>query len=134
MKKYPEKILVAWAEAISGNSEIRDWLMKNGYPELGLFRFALFFDKKACNWLLKHAHHLMATIKAVEGKKDAFRWLEVNNLSMLIRLAKAADNDKKELNHLLKTDPLFAAIALRIQSVKNEIEEANNDVHRWGFD
>ena len=36
MKKYPEKIVVAWGEAISGNIEIRDWLMKNNYPELGL--------------------------------------------------------------------------------------------------
>jgi hypothetical protein len=134
MKKYPEKILVAWAEAISGNSEIRDWLMKNGYPELGLFRFALFFDEKAGKWLLNHAPHLMATIKAVEGKKEAYKWLELNKLTLLIRLAKAADNNKKELNYLIKNDPLFASIALRIQMVKNEIEEANNDVHRWGFE
>lgn len=134
MKKYPEKILVAWAEAISGNAEIRDWLMKNGYPELGLFRFALFFDKPACDWLLKKAPHLLATIKAVEGKKQAFKWLEVNKLHLLIRLAKAADNNKEELDYLLKNDPLFAAIALRIRLVKNEIEEANNDAHRWGFE
>ena len=39
--EYPPKILVAWGEAISGNGEIRDWLIKNGYPELGLFTFAL---------------------------------------------------------------------------------------------
>ena len=134
MKKYPEKILVAWAEAISGNAEIRDWLMKNGYPELGLFRFALFFDKAACDWLIKNAPHLMATIKAIEGKKQAFKWLEVNQFDLLIRLAKASDNNKEELKYLMRNDPLFAAIALRIQLVKNEIEEANNDVHRWGFE
>lgn len=133
MKRYSEKILVAWAECISGNEEIRDWLMKNGYPELGLFRFALFFDKKSCAWLFKNAPHLLATINAIEGKKPAISWLERNNYKLLLRIAKAADNDKEEMNWLLKNDPLFAAIASRIKTVKNEIEEANNDVHRWGY-
>ena len=54
MKKYPEKILLAWGEAIGGNVEIRDWLLKEGYPELGLFCYALYFDKKSCEWLLKN--------------------------------------------------------------------------------
>ena len=43
---YPPKILVAWGEAISGNSKILDWLMKNGYPELGIFCHALKNDVK----------------------------------------------------------------------------------------
>jgi hypothetical protein len=33
---YPAKVLVAWAEAIGGNAAIRDWLLRNGYKELGL--------------------------------------------------------------------------------------------------
>ena len=37
--KYPAKILVDWIDAICGNSEIRDWLIKNGYEDLGLFTF-----------------------------------------------------------------------------------------------
>ena len=69
MRVYSEKILLAWGEAIGGNLEIRDWLMKNGYPELGLFCFALYFDKKSSAWLLKNAPHLLALIKAVEGKR-----------------------------------------------------------------
>ena len=36
-RQYPVKVLVAWGEAISGNAEFRDWLLGNGYPELGLF-------------------------------------------------------------------------------------------------
>jgi hypothetical protein len=134
MKKYSEKILVAWAESISGNEQIRDWLMKNGYPELGLFRFALFFDKKSCQWLMKNAPHLMATINAIEGKKPALNWLKRNNFHLLVRLAKASDNDKDQMKWLMKNDPLFAAIAARIKLVKDEIEEANNDVHRWGYE
>ena len=56
MRVYSEKILLAWGEAIGGNLEIRDWLMKNGYPELGLFCFALYFDKNHQHGYLKMLH------------------------------------------------------------------------------
>ncbi|MGC6489869.1 MAG: hypothetical protein ACON5E_01130 [Flavobacteriales bacterium] len=134
MKHYPEKILVAWGEAISGNIEIRDWLMKNNYPELGLFCFALYFDKKASNWLLKNAPHLLATIKGVEGKKEALIWLEKNGFHLLARVAKAADEDKNQMKWLMINDRLFALIAQRIKMIKDDIEEINNDVHRWGYE
>ncbi|MGC6470282.1 MAG: hypothetical protein ACON4E_03305 [Flavobacteriales bacterium] len=134
MKHYPEKILVAWGEAISGNTEIRDWLMKNNYPELGLFCFALYFDKKASNWLLKNAPHLLATIKGVEGKKEALIWLEKNGFHLLARVAKAADEDKNQMKWLMINDRLFALIAQRIKMIKDDIEEINNDVHRWGYE
>jgi hypothetical protein len=35
---------------------------------------------------------------------------------------------------LMKNDKLFAAIAQRIKLVKDDIEETNNDVHRWGYE
>lgn len=134
MKKYSEKILIAWGEAISGNREIRDWLMKNNYPELGLFCFALYFDKKASDWLLKNAPHLLATIKAVEGKKEPLKWLEKNGFYLLARIAKAADNDKENMQWLMSNERLFGVIAQRIKMVKDDIEDANNDVHRWGYE
>lgn len=133
MKQYPEKILVAWGEAISGNAEIRDWLMKNGYPELGLFVFALYFDKKASDWLMKHAPHLLATVKAVEGKKDARAWLQ-KGYPLLHQVALAADDDKEAMRNLVIHDRIMAVIAQKIKSVKDDIEEANNDVHRWGYE
>ena len=33
LRPYPTKVLLAWAEAISGNEEFRDWLMGSEYPE-----------------------------------------------------------------------------------------------------
>ena len=83
---------------------------------------------------MKNAPHLMATINAIEGKKPALNWLKRNNFHLLVRLAKASDNDKDQMKWLIKNDPLFAAIAARIKLVKDEIEEANNDVHRWGYE
>ena len=38
---YPAKILLAWKEAIGGNKEIRSFLLKSKYKELGVFCFAL---------------------------------------------------------------------------------------------
>ena len=134
MKKYPEKILIAWGEAISGNREIRDWLMKNNYPELGLFCFALYFDKRASEWLIKNAPHLLATIKGVEGKKEPLRWLEKNGFHLLACIAKAADGDQEQMKWLMTNERLFGVIAQRIKMVKDDIEDANNDVHRWGYE
>ena len=133
MKQYPEKILLAWGEAIGGNTEIRDWLLKKGYPELGLFCFALYFDEKASEWLLKNTPHLLALIKAAEGKKDARMWLNAK-FPLLYCMALAADGEKKEMETLIRKDRLMAGIAQKIKFAKDQIEEANNDVHRWGYD
>lgn len=133
MKKYPEKILLAWGEAIGGNVEIRDWLLKEGYPELGLFCYALYFDKKSCEWLLKNTPHLLALIKASEGKKDALMWLKAK-FPVLYKVALAADGEVFQMENLMRTDKLMAGIAQKIKFTKDKIEEANNDVHRWGFE
>ena len=133
MKRYPEKILLAWGEAIGGNVEIRYWLLKEGYPELGLFCFALYFDKKSSEWLLKNTPHLLALIKASEGKKDALMWLKAK-FPVLYMVALAADGEVSEMEHLMKKDKLMAGIAQKIKFTKDKIEEANNDVHRWGFE
>ena len=49
-------------------------------------------------------------------------------------MALAADNDEDALARLMRGNPdingIWVLIALRIQHVKNDIEEANNDVHR----
>ena len=67
-RKYPIKVLVAWGEAISGHGELRDWLLGNGYPELGLFVHALRLDNKARKWLIDEGHpELMALCAGAEG-------------------------------------------------------------------
>ncbi|MCB0767680.1 MAG: hypothetical protein KDB95_10785, partial [Flavobacteriales bacterium] len=85
---YPAKVLLAWGEAISGHAELRDWLMKNGYPELGLFTFALRNKPEAREWLMKNGHpHLMAIITGIEGDTKALEWLERNGMSVLKHVA-----------------------------------------------
>ena len=41
MLDYEPKILLAFAETLSGNQEIFNWLMQNGYPELGALSMSM---------------------------------------------------------------------------------------------
>jgi len=133
---YPTKVLLAWAEGISGHDKLRDWLMGSDYPELGVFCHALRNEGTSRAWLQHHGHmHLMALILGAEGEKEAVQWLRHNGHSILADMAESADNDEEALTRLLLRakqdgDGLWAQIAVRIQTVKNDIEESNNDVHR----
>lgn len=130
--EYPNKILLAWKEAIGGNGKIRDWLIQNGYPELGIFVFALQNKQDARDWLLDNKHpHLMALINGIEGNQNAILWLRKNNLDILEKMARASDNDDRALGWLVKnTGPLFVQLSLKMREVKNDIERDNNDTHK----
>ena len=41
LETYPVKILLAFAEAISGNEKIIRWLMENKFPELGALAISI---------------------------------------------------------------------------------------------
>ncbi len=134
--QYPVKIILAWGEAISGNSKLRDWLIANGYPELGIFTFALRNDEGSRKWLLDNGHpHLMAVINGAEGNKIAVAWLEKSKLDILAKVARAADNDDEAMLWLHQLDQKeWFMIAQKIRIVKNDIEYDNNDVHRISVD
>lgn len=128
---YNSKIVLAWAEATDGNKEIREWLMVNGFPELGLFVFALHHKREARQWLMENQFpHLMATIECTEGKQEACQWLSKFDYGILEKVARAADNQEEALNWLLQNDCAdFARLALRIRKVKNEIQSRHDDMH-----
>lgn len=128
---YPSKVIVAWGEAISGNAAIREWLMTNGYPELGVFVHALNNQDEARTWLMENKFpHLMALINGAEGNPNALLWLRNNKYDVLEKMARVADNHEESLMWLLeKGFADMAAIAQRMCLVKNEIERRNNDIH-----
>jgi hypothetical protein len=128
---YPAKIIIAWAEAIGGNNKIRDWLGKNGYPELYTFIFALHLEDNAREWLMKKNYpHLIALIEATEGNRKAQDWLIKNKFAILWHIAIAADGDKDSLIWLQQNEKDFAYVALKIKRVKDEIQTNNEDPHR----
>lgn len=135
--EYPPKILLAWGEAISGNSKLRDWLITNGYKELGLFCFALRNKDDARQWLLDNGYpHLMAMINAIEGNKNAFLWLKKFEFIILEKIALIAGlGDENAFKWLIDNNHReLAMIAKRIEAVKDEIEDDHNDPHKMSAD
>lgn len=130
--EYPAKVILAWGEAISGNADLRKWLMANGYPELGLFVFALHNQEEARKWLIENGFpHLMALINGAEGNPSALLWLKKFDLNIMFHIAKAADNDDQALSWLFQNGQKeWFILAQKIRIVKNRIETDNNDVHK----
>ena len=129
--EYPSKILIAWREAIGGNVEFRDFLIRSPYKELGIFCFAILNDKKSRKWLLDNNYgHLLATIEGIEGKESALVFLKKNGFDLLFHFARSADSWKDSQIWLQKRDKLLYAISLKIEYVKDEIELRNQDPHK----
>ena len=128
---YPAKILLAWKEAIGGNKEIRSFLLKSKYKELGVFCFALINDKSSREWLLKNNYaHLLALIHGVEGKTDAWYWLKKNEFTKLFHMARGGDSWKESLDWLKERDKILYGITLQMEKIKDEIDEKNNAPHK----
>lgn len=135
--RYPPKILVGWAEAIGGNTDLRDWfLASDDYKELGMSIHALLLKDEARDWLMKNGYaHLMAMINGVEGNQEAIHWLDKANFQLLKHVALAADHNKASREWLLKSKyPEFAMIAEKIKVLKDQIEDTHNDIHSFGRD
>ena len=129
--EYPNKVLIAWREAIGGNVEFRDFLIRSPYKELGIFCFAILNDQKSRKWLLDNSYgHLLATIEGIEGKDSALVFLKKNGFDLLFHFARSADSWKDSQIWLQKKDKLLYAISLKIEYVKDEIELRNQDPHK----
>lgn len=130
--EYPAKILLAWGEAISGNTQIREWLMKNGYPELGIFVFALHLKADARKWLMEHGYpHLMAVIRGIEDDPKALQWLEAHDMLVLRKVAECG-GDEEALQWLIREGHReLAMLGLKMWSIKMQIEDDHNDPHKF---
>lgn len=133
---YPQKVLIAWGEAIKGNKEITKWLIQNNFKELGLFTYAVRNNDEARNWLMSNGYpHLMAVINGAEGKKDAIKWLEINDFLALSKVAQVGDGDLDSYIWLRDRKQVeLCFVAKCIKEVKERIEEMNNDPHRISAD
>lgn len=133
--KYPPKILVGWAEAISGNTKLRDWFMASeDFKELGVACHAIMNDQPSRDWLMENGYaHLMAMINGAEGSKDAIHWLDKSGFQVLKHVALSADGEDDAFLWLKNNGhEQFAMISMKIRTVKDEIEEDHNDVHKFG--
>lgn len=130
--EYPAKVLVAWGEAISGNAAIRDWLIKNGYPELGLFVFALYLKPDARKWLMKNGFpHLMAVIRGIEGDEKALEWLTAHDMPVLRKMVECGEDDEATRWLLERGHRELVVLVKKMWSIKWQIEEDNMDPHKY---
>ncbi|MFT6846207.1 MAG: hypothetical protein ACJAUV_002412 [Flavobacteriales bacterium] len=131
IKHYPIKVLFSWGLAIKGDIKFRDWLIKNGYKELGLFVYGLHLKDEAREWLLKNAPHLMALLNAVEENPQALKWLKINKYDALFHVAEAALEKQESiqwLNNMKLKELLF--VAQQIGVVKNQIATEHNETYK----
>ena len=130
--EYPAKVLLAWGEAISGNAGLRDWLIRNGFPELGIFVFALHLKPDARKWLMENGHpHLMAVIRGIEGDDKALEWLDKHDMQVLRRVAEAGGDDRAFKWLVAHGHRELALLGLKMWSVKMAIEDDHNDPHKF---
>ncbi|MBK9289019.1 MAG: hypothetical protein IPN38_15390 [Flavobacteriales bacterium] len=131
--EYPAKVLLAWGEAISGHRDLRDWLITNGYPELGIFTFALLNKPDARKWLMDNGHpHLMAVITGVEGDELALAWLDRNDMHVLNQLALTGDGEEDAFRWLLENGHReLAMIGKKIHKVKTDLDDQYRDPHKY---
>lgn len=130
---YDIKILLAWGESISENEKITQWLLNNGYRELGLFRYALRNKDRSREWLFTNGfQHLMALINGIEGREDALKWLLKHDYTILHEMALVGDGDNEAFNRLIAADlKVFAMLAKKMEFIKDRIEENKSDFHRY---
>ena len=134
LEKYEAKILIAWGEAISGNKKIRSWLVKNGYPELSVFCYALCNQDDARQWLMDNNFpHLMALINGIERNEQALNWLGSNGFYLLRNMAMAADGSEASMDWLQNMHPVFGIIAGKMYTIKKQIDDDNYDPHKINF-
>jgi hypothetical protein len=134
--EYPAKVLVAWGEAIAGHAGLRDWLIKNGFPELGIFTFALRNKQDARQWLLDNGHpHLLAIITGIEGDKGALSWLDGHNMHVLQQVALTGDGSEEAFRWLLDHGHReLAIVGNKMHQVKRKMDEDYGDYHRYSTD
>ncbi|HRH71279.1 MAG TPA: hypothetical protein PLB89_17380 [Flavobacteriales bacterium] len=134
--EYPAKVLLAWGEAITGNTALRDWLIKHGYPELGIFTFALRNKQDARKWLMENGHpHLMAIITGIEGDKVALDWLDHNGMTVLKQVALTGDGEEDAFRWLMEHGHReLAIIGNKMHQVKRKMDEDYGDYHRMAQD
>jgi hypothetical protein len=135
-KAYPAKILLALEQALRGKAQFTDWLIKNGYPELGMFVYALHNKQKARDWLMENGHpQWMAVVNGAEGNEVAQKWLKQFGFDILYHVSRVGDGWLDSRQWLIKQQQReFFMLAMAVYEVKNYIDLKNNDVHRFGQD
>lgn len=115
---YPAKIWLAFGETFTEKGQpFVDWLMKNGYPELGALSHAIRGSEEALGWLMKNRFfHLAALDGAIDQDQKAYKWLHDHGHLFLIVFADACHGSKNAVDWFKKNELVaFLTIAGKIK-------------------
>ena len=133
MTRYTVKILLAFGCTFEpGSDEIFEWLMKNGYPELGAFSRAIQGEAKAKEWLMKNGFlQLVAIDNVIDKDENAEEWLLRNHFEVDLAFARAINCDDDATEWLEKRElQVFVIIAKKI---RKNLDDKYLDYHKIHF-
>lgn len=129
---YPARIWLAFGEAVTGNTEIVEWLMKNGYPEVAALAHAVRGSEEATAWLFMNKFfHLAALDAAIDENVQAYRWLQANKHPLLAVFADACRGKQAAISWLNENNlEAFVMIARKIKYLR---DNTTFDYHKKKF-
>lgn len=132
LETYPTKILLAFTEAVGGNEDLFEWLLKNGYPELALLSKSIRGGEASNQILIQQNFPQFAAFDAaIHGDVNAIIWLKKHKFVFLIRLADASRGTEIALKWFAKKDlKIFIMLSKKIKSF---IDSQVFDVHKKHF-
>jgi len=132
MLNYPPKIILAFGETISGNKEILDWLLKNGYGELAALSYAIRGSREAFSWLMDNGYpHLAALDSAIDKDPKAYQWLKDHNHLFLMVFADACNGKKDAMEWMVRKE--LTGLLRVTQKIRAFRDNQTYDYHKMHF-
>ena len=131
MLQYPVKVLLAFGETFSENEGLLNWLLQNGYPELGALSSAIRGSEEAYLWLIKNGFRELAALdSAIDDNKQAYEWLNINKHFFLAVISDACHNEAEAIAWLVKNDlQVFLNIAAKIRFFRDNQTFDHHKIH-----
>jgi hypothetical protein len=128
---YPVKILVAFGETFTGNEEIQNWLLSNGYAELAALSSAIRGSEDAFKWLMVNGFPQLAALdSAIDEDKKAYAWLNHHEHYFLAVLSDAVHQQPEAIDWLTKNDlKVFLMIAAKIRFFRDNQIFDHHKIH-----
>ena len=121
---YNVKVLLALEKSIEGKDTFFQWLVENGYPELGAFSNFLHDDPNAEQFLVKTGNGWLGLLShAIDGDKRALAWVKMHLHQANLMFALACREEEKAQSWLrfMKLDILLQ-LAEAVAFVRNHQE------------
>lgn len=133
MTHYPTKILMAFGCTFEPEGdEFFEWLMRNGYPELGALSHTIQGDTKAKDWLMEHGFpHLAAIDSAIDKEAKAEEWLLKNHFEVNLAFAKAINRDDDATDWLLKNE--LQVLVIIADKIRKYLDDKYLNFHKIHF-